>query len=278
MTLIQLRKPALIISGIVLFYALSGFFIIPALVAYKLPEIIKEETGRTAAIADIYLNPFTWELRLKDFEMQEHSGQAFVAFDNFYLNFNAVESLFKLALTFDQISLSKPYVRLEKQQSGEFNFSDLITEQEPEDEPEEDPSEEVFPLTIHKLTVDDGKLRWEDKHFSDPVEENLFPINLDLDGFTTIKDNRSDLGFSLDLGSGGSLEWSGKLSVNPIHSEGHIRLAQVKSNRLWEFLLQDKVQFELTDGENLLEADYKVSFENYELQLEVVDGRLDINN
>jgi hypothetical protein len=278
MTINSLKKPAIIISCLLVLYAIVGFFIIPAVLKAKLPEIIQEQTGRSASIEKIKFNPFSLELSLQKFAMKEKDKQQdFVTFSEFYVNTEAVSSLFELALVFDEVRLSNPYARIEKRKDSSFNFSDLLQAKKQE-KPEEESEGEMFPLKIIKLRLVDGHALWRDAHFKEPVIEPLKPINLTLDGFSTIVDENSNLDVNLDLGSGGHLEWSGKLSVNPLISNGHLRLASIQSHSLWKLLIQDKVGFVVKQGEKTIEADYNFSFINDNLILEVNDAKLDINN
>ena len=278
MTIKSLKKPAIIISCLLLLYAVVGFFIIPAVLKAKLPEIIQEQTGRSASIEQIKFNPFSLELSLQGFAMKEQDKQLdFVTFKEFYVNTEAVSSLFELALVFDEVRLSNPYARIEKRKNNSFNFSDL-SEEKKQEKPKEEPGGEMFPLKINKVRLVEGHVLWRDAHFDEPVKEPFEPISLTLDGFSTIVDENSNLDFTLDLGSGGHLEWNGKLSVNPLVSNGHLRLADIQSHSLWKLLIQDKVGFVVKQGGNTVEANYNFSFIDDNLILEVNDAKLDINN
>jgi outer membrane protein OmpA-like peptidoglycan-associated protein len=278
MTIKSLKKPAIIISCLLVLYAIVGFFIIPAVLKAKLPEIIQEQTGRLATVEEINFNPFSLELSLQGFAMKEQDKQQdFVTFKEFYVNTEAVSSLFELALVLDEVRLSYPYVRIEKRKDNSFNFSDLLKAKKQE-KSEEESEDEMFPLKIDKIRLVKGHVLWRDAHFDEPVTEPLKPINLSLDGFSTIVDENSNLDVNLDLGSGGHFEWSGKLSVNPLFSNGHLRLAGIQSHSLWKLLIQDKVGFVATQGEKTIEADYNFSFIDNNLVLEVNDAKLDINN
>jgi hypothetical protein len=278
MSIASLKKPAIIISCLLILYAIAGFFIIPAVIKAKLPEIIQEQTGRSASIEQINFNPFSLELSLQGFAMKEQDQQQdFVTFEEFYVNTEAVSSLFELALVFEEVRLSNPYVRIEKRKNSSFNFSDLA-EAKKEEKPEEKSDGEIFPLKINKVRLVEGHVLWRDAHFDEPVKEPLNPINLSLDGFSTIVDENSNMDITLDLGSGGHLEWSGELSVNPLLSKGHLRLANIQSHSLWKLLIQDKVGFVIKQGDKTIEADYNFSFIDDNLILEVNDAKLDINN
>ena len=70
----SLRKWVSAITCVWVFYTLVGFFLLPAIVRYKLPDIIRESTRRGSSIAAVAFDPYQFSLRLKDFELKEKNG------------------------------------------------------------------------------------------------------------------------------------------------------------------------------------------------------------
>ena len=272
----NLKKPLkffLLACSLVAVYSLIGFFLIPAVLKWKLPEIIQQETGRKTRIEKIQFNPFLLAASLKGFEIQELQGQPFAAFDNFDIDINAWQSIKQSALVFDKIWLNKLFVHIAKQKNGEFNYIDLI---KPNKKEKSEEKGKLFPLVISKLSVTEGKLVFEDAHVAKPVKEDVIPINLTLENFTTQSDQQSKLGFSMALSSGGSLDWQGELGINPMRSSGHIKLDNIKLQRIYELALQDKMQFNL-QGSGLFETDYEVNYADTGLTLAISHSKLGIN-
>lgn len=272
----KFKKPLKYFSlacSLVAIYSLIGFYLIPTILKWKLPEIIQQETGRKTRVEKIKFNPFLLSASLKGFEIQELKGQPFAAFDNFDIDINAWQSIRQSELVFDKIWLNKLFVHVAKQKNGEFNFKDLIKAQEKEKKEEKG---KLFPVVISKLSVTQGKLIFEDEHFAKPVKEDVIPINLNIENFTTQADQQAQLGFSLALSSGGSLDWHGELGINPIRSKGHIKLDHIKLQRIYELALQDKMQIDL-QGTGLFEVDYEVNYADAALTLTVSHSKLGIN-
>ncbi len=216
----KIKKPFFIIGGLLVIYAVLVVYILPSVLKSKIPEIIQLETGRKALISKIQAQPFPLAVNLKGFEIQEHNGQPFFAFDDLYLKLGLFQSIKKLALAFDKVSLIKPFAHIARQKNGTFNFQDLIKGKA---DTKEEPGQ-PFPVYIAKLSLSEGKLTWEDARFTKPVVENIEPINIDIENFTTRPDKQAHLGLSLALKSGGHLDWRGTASIKPLSSEGHIKL------------------------------------------------------
>ena len=263
-------KILMIIFSLLAVYSLVGFLLIPALVKWKLPEIISEASGRKTSIEKMQFNPFLLSARIRGFQIQELQEQTFAAFEEFAVDVNALRSMTNLALVLDQVTLAKPFVRIAKQKNGEFNFNDLIKAKEKPSQPE---SQKIFPVQIAKLALTEGKLVFEDAHATKPVKEDVIPVNLEIENFSTQVDQQSRIGFSMTLSSGGKVDWRGLLSVNPLQSAGHIRLENIKLERISELLMQDKLAFDL-QGSHGLEADYDLKYADSALTLAITQSKL----
>ena len=269
----KIKKPFFIVGGILVIYAVAGVYILPAVLKSKIPEIIQQETGRKALISKIQFNPFPLALSFNGFEIQEHNGQPFAAFDNFYIKIGLFQSIKQLALAFDEVSLKKPYVHIARQKNGTFNFQDLF-KAKTEDKKEKS---KPFPVFIKKLSLSDGQLTWEDASFAKPVKEDIRPINFEIENVTTHADKQARLVLSLALKSGGQLDWQGTASVNPLSSEGHIKFDNVKLETISALALPDTMPINLK-GYELLNADYKASYTENSLKFAVNKGGFEIRD
>jgi hypothetical protein len=267
-------KIAVFIAGSLLgIYTLLGFFLIPMLIKSQLPALIQQETGRKTSVATARFNPFSLQLSLQGFTFQEPSGQQFVGFDELFIDINGLESIAQTALVVDKMLLSKPAVRIARDKEGQFNFKDLLKDKgEAKQE-----GTEIFPINIAKLSIAEGRLDWEDAHLSSPEKETAYPINLDIENFTTQADQQSKLGLSLELNSGGKLDWQGIIGLNPLSSTGHIKLEKVQLPRIQALALQDYVQLDL-QGYELLEADYKADYVDDKFNVSLNQSKLELHD
>lgn len=269
----KIKIAVLITGGLLGIYAVLGFYLLPTLVKSKLPAFVQQETGRKASVATVRFDPFSLQLSLQGFELQEPGGQLFARVDDFYISIDALQSISQAALVIDKVSLNKPVVRIARDKGGEFNFKDLFksnNEAEREDTA-------VFPLNIAKLSITEGKLDWEDAHFNSPEKETVYPINLSIENFTTQADNSSNFGLTLELNSGGKLDWQGIIGLNPLSSSGHIKLDNVQLPRIRALALQDVVQQDL-QGYELLEADYKADYIDDKFNVSVNQGKFELRD
>lgn len=268
-------RPFVITVGIISGYAVLGFYLLPAVLKSKIPDIIHEQTGREASVANIEFNPFKFIASIQGFKIEEKNGEPFVGFENFMLDINGFQSLGQLALVVDEIALIKPAVHLAKGKDGKFNFEDMAKPKNKE-EPKKDDGE-LFPLHLVKLSIKEGKLSWDDKHFNKPVSEEIFPINLDVSDLSTEQGSKGKLDFNLALKSGGKLEWTTSAGINPVFSEGGIKLDKLQLRKLLALALSDNDAFDL-QGNGLLNIDYKVELDKKNLKFDIKKSKLELRD
>jgi Domain of Unknown Function (DUF748) len=269
-------KPFVITISVIVAYAVLGFLIVPAVLKAKIPSVIAEETGRKASVANIEFNPFALVASIQDFKILEKNGKPFVGFDNFNIDINGFQSITHLTLVIDEVALSKPSVHLAKLKDGKFNFEDMAKPKK-EEEPKQPDDGELFPLNIVKLAIKDGKLMWDDNHFAKPVSEEITPINLNISSLSTEEKAKAKLDFNLGLKSGGKLDWKASLGVNPLFSEGGIKLDKVQLQKVLALALSDTAGFELK-GIELFNLDYKVGQDKKDLKVTIKKTKLELKD
>ena len=265
----------LCIIDVLLLYAIIGFVIIPAVLSSQIPKIAKEELNREVQIENIQFNPFSMEIDLQGFEMSNLDPTRFISFDRFYLNIGVLKSISDLTVTLDSVELDKPFALIDRNKQGNFNFTDLLKGEE-EPKPEEEPSEGIFPVKISQIKIAEGKIDWKDNFYSTPQQESVSPLNLTINDFTTLVDEQSQMGISLALLSGGTLEWKGEIELTPFSSKGQVSLNQINFKKVWELFLQDSVNFEILKGSELIAMYYTLTESEKGMQLLIDNANIEV--
>jgi len=183
-----------------LLYSLLGFLILPAVLLKKAPELAQEKLHRAMKIDDIQFNPFSMDLDIRGFEIQNTDASIFASFDRLYTNIDVVQSISDLTLKMDEIILDNPYVSFKRSKQGEFNFSDLLSDEQPKTEKKKVEGD-IFPVTISRIAIVKGNLSWEDNFYSRSRREEIQSLTVNIDDFTTKGGKHSQLGFSLKFAS-----------------------------------------------------------------------------
>jgi len=259
--LLSPSRLAIIALGLVLFYALVGFFLVPYLIkAYVIPTVA-EKLKRPVLVREVELNPFTLSLWLTSFEIRETDQSALLGFEEFFVNFQA-SSLFRRAYVFDTIRLTVPYVSARVFKDGRMNLAELVP---PDDEPQPDspPQAEktsagIPAVEIGEFEIAQGVVEFRDESKPKPYALDIVPIRIVLKNFHTKPGGDNSYSFTAELGKGETLSWAGTISLEPIQSSGKFSLSGVKLPTLWQYL-HDRFRFDVIDG--ALAADAKYAFD-----------------
>jgi uncharacterized protein involved in outer membrane biogenesis len=270
------RRRTLIAAFVVGLYGLVGFVVIPAVLRAKVPALLAEMLGRPVTIDKIRLNPFALTLGVNGFRIDDTDGQPFVTLGALYVNLQS-SSLFRRAVTLEEIRLTAPQIRLRRLADGKPAFADILERLAAESEEEaEEPAGEPFPLILRHARIERGRITFRDESRRTPFEEEISPIDIALDDFTTRSVEGaadSPYSFSATTANGATLTWEGTLSVLPVRSRGEVRLVNFRSRTPWRYL-RDDLRFEITSGWADVSAKYDFDASTAEPALRVSDAAL----
>ncbi|MCK5120960.1 MAG: hypothetical protein KAQ91_03210, partial [Methylococcales bacterium] len=190
----KIKMLLLTVAAALLLYSLLGFLILPAILSNQIPKLAQEKLNRAMQIDEIQFNPFSMELNIQGFEVKNLDNSPFLSFGQLYVDIAVLQSIFDFSLKMEQVLLKTPYVSIKRDKQADFNFSDLLN---PNLENKEQASDgKIFPITITKIAISEGKLSWDDGFYSKAQHEEIYPLDLNIDNFTTIVSEKSQLGFS----------------------------------------------------------------------------------
>jgi hypothetical protein len=271
---LSLPKKGAIVAGILIFlYALFGFFVAPPIVKSQLKSGIAERLGRQVTVERIKINPFALSVTVRDFLIRETDGGPFVGFKELYVNFQ-LSSIFRRAYTFNEIHLIAPHGLVKVLPDGSLNFSDLLGSSD-SPVPPSDQRSAVPPILIFQLQIDQGRFVFSDLSRPTPFESTFSPVGITLHNFSTCRDSESPYTFTATTGEGESLSWEGSFSVNPLRSEGRVKLVGIKARTLWKYV-QDLVAFEVTGGSINVASEYHMDASGDTIELKLTNGVLNL--
>ncbi|MGL5391562.1 MAG: hypothetical protein ACRDA8_09375, partial [Shewanella sp.] len=151
-------------------YSISLGLIVPhSLVAFA-PEKLSELLGRPVSLGEVRINPFTFDVNIADFAIQEPDGRPFVGLEHLQFKLEFWQSLIEGAAVIDTIQLQGPYAHISRStQDGkaQFNFDDIVRtlSSETTEEPEAPATAATKPLrlVLGKLSLDKGRFHYDDQ-------------------------------------------------------------------------------------------------------------------
>src|SRR5277367_4047678 len=147
------RKLVIWSLSLLVAYTIIGFLILPPIIRAVAVKQIARQLDREVSIQKIKLNPFVLSTTVDGLLIKDKDGQPFVSWDEVYVNFQ-LSSFFGKAWVFKEISTTKPFVRVQMNLDGTFNFSDLITRFSTNAAPAKKTASQPLVLHVEKLQID----------------------------------------------------------------------------------------------------------------------------
>lgn len=110
-----------------------------------------------------------------------------------------------------------------------------------------------------------------------PFSLDIVPIHIALKNFHTRPGGENTYAFTAELGKGETLAWEGRVSLEPIRSAGKLSLSGVKLRTLWQYL-DDRFQFDLTDGVLAVNGSYAVDLQPSPPTLQISQAQMQVAN
>ena len=242
------------VLGILLFYTLTGFFILPPIIRAVAVKKLSAQLHREVSIQKVKLNPFALSATIRGLLIKDRDGQPFVSWDEVYVNFQ-LSSLFGHPWVFKEVRTINPYVRVQVNRDRSLNFSDLIA-QSATNAPPTKPAKPLA-LTVDRFHIGGATASLTDLTTSTPFKRTVGPLDVTLVNFHTDPDNKNPYSFSGTTDAGEEFSWSGYFFLGPIRSEGEFTLENLALNK-YAPLYQDFVRFKVRNGTVDARATYRV--------------------
>lgn len=274
------RMLLLTLGGLVAFYALLGFLVLPyALKTYGIPAL-SERLGHPVVLDDIRINPFTFSLDLTGFEIQEPDRTPMLGFQELFVNFEAT-SLVRSSYLFDEIRLTLPFGFVHLQTDGKLNLLGLLPRAPEGADPPLPPAtgksdKGVMPsIDIRLLSIQRGVIEYRDDSKKQPVTIDVVPIEISVRNFSSRLGGENAYAFTAEFGEGEVLAWEGTFHLDPLESEGHVSLSHVGVNTFWPSL-RDRFRFDIQSG--TLSADARYHFDTHlaPVNLRITEGKVQL--
>ena len=251
------RKVTWVVLAAFAVYTLFGFFAAPRILRAQILGRISDQLGRTATLKDVKVNPLTLSVRLQGFELLDTDGGSFVAFAEFFVDFQ-VSSLVRRAFTFKTVRLVSPQAHVRLMPDEKPNFQDIVDRARARPVPPT-PAQPKRPprLLLQRIEIQEARLRATNLANPQPETVAFTPIDLALRDFTTIPKRDGSYTLRATGQGGGQWEWSGSLTFEPMRSAGTFSIQGEQLPALWE-VVRRRVAWEVPSGVAGLRLRYAV--------------------
>ena len=193
--------------GAIALYALLGFLLAPWLLEKNLVQIMQQDFNAELRVNKIEVNPFVLSLRIDGLELDNPEGEPSVRIQEIFGNFQ-LSSIFRLALTFDEIRFSSPELYLARDQSGNLDIAYLVppADTEGEIDPAADAGDSSLSQgLIYNFTIENCIVNWSDQFPPEPVKTRFGPANISIKDLNTLPDRSGQQKVVIATESSGTL-------------------------------------------------------------------------
>jgi hypothetical protein len=219
------KKLLLVGVGLLVLFAVTGFFIAPPLVKARMLRELSKRLGREVSVGSVAINPFELSMTVRNLRIMDKDGKPFASWDRAYANYRFT-SFLSHDFTFDELSFDNPYARFVINQDGTLNIDDLlrIFRAAPAEAPKGPPPAWNFAV-VH---VTGARVGFTDRQRTPVFESTIGPFELSVEKFSTSPNSDAPYGFQGQTESGETFSWKGRISSNPLHSSGEITLTGIR--------------------------------------------------
>ena len=297
-------------------YALLLGVVTPAVLEAKLPDLVKENTGRNATVKDIAINPFLLKVGITDFVIYPESkptttsdsdeqsksssdtntkasNSGFFSVGDFSLDIGFWQTLFTFTPAIESLTINSPYAKVARLNTDNdtqtFNFSDILAHLESrstnEKDEEEDVSDGQIPrITLGQFILSNGHIVLEDEVTDTLLDYPELDVALqDLDTHAVISVNENSQAtfnqyqFDLLTAEKGTVSIKGEFQLSPFKVATDVAISDVALAPLWS-LSKDLVEAKLVDGTVNLSLQAQAFEEGEAFQFLLEGGEFAVNN
>jgi len=228
-------------------YTVIGFLILPPIIRAVVVKQLSKQLDRRVSIQKLRLNPYALSATVRGFLIKDKDGEPFVSWDEVHVNFQ-LASFFGKPWVFEEISTTKPFVRVQVNKDYTLNFSDLLVKFVKTNTPAE-PAKPSMPLAlrINRLHIGGATASFTDLTPRKPFSRLIGPLDVTLTNFRTDPDNKNPYSFNGTTDAGEKFSWSGFFFLDPLRSQGDLALQNIALTK-YAPLYEDFVRFVVKDG------------------------------
>ncbi|HSH88123.1 MAG TPA: DUF748 domain-containing protein [Methylophilus sp.] len=263
-----------VVAGLLIFYFLFAWLAINPLAKWLLPQIADTQLASKATVEKVTFDPFRLIAKIEHLTLTEKNGAPLASFDKLVIDME-FSGLFSWAWKMRHIELTAPKVNVHISKQGKLNWSDLIAKLNEEPSP---PEKNLPRVIIENINIRKGDIEYLDAKHSTPLQASLKPLDFELDGFSTLPEDRGDYLIAARLPyQGGTLKWKGNFGVNPLASQGSLAIEGLKIAKLVQWVNTERWPFQPDAGNFSSQLNYDFSLPDQHPELSVSNATIAID-
>lgn len=246
-----------ILVGVVASYFLFAYFAVNPLAKRILPWVAENKLASRITVDQVEFDPLRLILRVNNLQLTQANGAPLAGFEHLFVDLES-SGIFDYAWKLQDIRVTKPQVLFEVKPDGKLNWATLVAKLNEDKQPDSG----MTRFVIEHILIEGGHLQYVERNRATPYEFVLKPLDLALDGLSTLPKDRGDYLISAKFPEqGGTLKWKGNVALNPVISNGSINIEGIKLAKLLQVLGKQSLPVNVTAGELMTDFNYHFAME-----------------
>lgn len=264
-----------------LVYIALSYWYLPDKLKQVVETDVSDMIGRKMFVQAFHYNPFALSMRVTQFEVEDKPDYPLVAFEQLFVDFGFLKTLFSFNLGFQEIVLDKPRVNIEKH-GEEFNFSDILKRLEAnaensEEEPLEEDSSGNLALEILRSAINQGVIRFVDYSGEKPAQSVLDDITIEVEDLylATGDDHLNPYDVKALVPGGGEIRLAGQYRLEPLHVESKVVATEIQLATFSDFLY-NQIPLVVSNGSLSVSSEVLVEQKADDVSVLVKQGKISL--
>lgn len=246
------RRKIAIFSLLFVAYSFFGFFALPGIIKSQAQKFVHNELGLALSVDRVEVNPWRLAVRLDNLSIKNPASEnaTLLSARSIFVNAELWSSLWIRGASIGELDLLSPFISAHILNNGQLNLMKLIP---PDDgSPPSDVQWRIGLLGVHQ-----GRIHFQDDTRRTPFSTVFSPLNLSLADLSSRPDKDGGYTLHAETEEGEALDWKGLVALNPVRSEGELKISGLKATTPWRYL-QDELPVIVEKGRITLSGQYKV--------------------
>jgi uncharacterized protein involved in outer membrane biogenesis len=234
------------VAALFVLYLLLGYFAVDPLAKKLLPWFAENKLASRMTVERVEFDPLRLILTVDKLNLTRHDGKPLAGLGQLHVDLEA-GGLFRRAWHIRDIRLTQPSAHLEIGQDGKLNWAELLAKLNENKEPDDGT---IPRLLLDHILIEQGSVHYAEHNRPTPFVTELSPLALELDGFSTLPQDRGNYLIAARMpDQGATLRWKGTFGANPVSSAGEIQLSGLKLTKLAQAIRKETLPVNVTAGE-----------------------------
>lgn len=261
----------LIICVLAIPYSLLGFFGVPWVLKNIVPNFLSDKNA-TLKIEQVKFNPYKFELNATKVSLKTSSEIFNAKAIDVRLNFKRI---FLKDINIEILSLKEPHINIQKEANATFNFDSLLASEQNSDKNEN--KESFFNITLDKFKIANGEARYIDNTPKKPFKISFSNLNYEIHDINLKANSIGRHYFDSNSSLIDSLDWNGRVRLDPLSIYGDISFNGLKLNKIWQSYMSD-YDLNIKDGSLNAKLNYNIKVDDKNINVDINNSEISVKN